>query len=379
MTGLLALENLKLDEVVVIDAETPFTKGSRIYLLEGEQVTVEQLLNAMLIESANDAAVALAKAVSGTVEDFAQLMNWRAKELGGQDTNFVNPNGLENDEHVTSAHDLAMFAMEAMKNETFRQVVSTYQYTLPQTNMQDTRYFYNGNRLIYDEKHTVVYEGETRPAKYEGATGIKTGHTPQAGRCLVAGAQRDGTELIAVMMEGDGENIYLDAISLLEYGFANYQTAQAVAGGAPQGELSVRNGAVKSVELSAAKDMWVTIPSDVSPSLLELKAEVPDSMKAPVEAGSTVGVLSVVLDGAVLGAVDILADGTVEKGGPLSYVGIPDKTAGVIRNGAFAVLGLLVLLLAAYIVLKRRQIRRRKRRRAERAARVAQSIERARR
>jgi D-alanyl-D-alanine carboxypeptidase (penicillin-binding protein 5/6) len=110
MTGLLALENLELDRVVTIDAETPFTKGSRIYLLEGEQVTVEQLFYALMIESANDAAVALAKEISGTVEDFAALMNRRAKELGALNTNFVNPNGLENDGHVTTAYDLAMIS-----------------------------------------------------------------------------------------------------------------------------------------------------------------------------------------------------------------------------------------------------------------------------
>ena len=152
ITALLAIENLDLSKTVTIDAETPFTEGSRIYLLEGENVTVEQLLYALMLESANDAAVALGKEIAGTVPAFAEMMNRKAIELGAKNTNFVNPNGLHDDNHLSTAYDLAMIAKEAMKNEKIRELVTTYRYVIPATNKQETRYLYNTNRLLYDEK-----------------------------------------------------------------------------------------------------------------------------------------------------------------------------------------------------------------------------------
>jgi D-alanyl-D-alanine carboxypeptidase (penicillin-binding protein 5/6) len=373
MTGLLALENLELDRTVTIDAETPFTKGSRIYLLEGEQVTAEQLLYALMVESANDAAVALAKEISGTIEDFAALMNRRAKELGALNTNFVNPNGLENDGHVTTAHDMAMISMAAMRNPEFRKAALTYPYTLYQTNMQETRYFYNSNRLLYDEKHTVVYEGETRPIKYAGATGIKTGYTPQAGNCLAASAERDGTELIAVMMRAEGYGAYLDAISLFEYGFDNYKTHMAIEEGAPQGELRVKRGAVKNVAIATKSEVWVTMPAAAAPSLLTTELRTPERVDAPVTEGQVVGTLHVLLDGEELGAVELTALESVPKGGPLSLFGVTDKTAGSISKALLSALAICASLLLAYVWFNRRQDRLRRRRREERRARLAEA------
>jgi D-alanyl-D-alanine carboxypeptidase (penicillin-binding protein 5/6) len=372
MTGLLTLENLESDRVVTIDAETPFTKGSRIYLLEGEQVTVEQLLYALMIESANDAAVALAKEISGTTEDFAALMNRRAKELGALHTNFVNPNGLENDEHVTTAYDIAMISAAAMRNPEFRMAVRTYPYTLYQTNMQETRYFYNGNRLLYDENHTVVYEGETRPIKYADATGIKTGYTAQAGNCLAASATRGDTELIAVMMQAEGMGAYLDAISLFEYGFDNYKSHMAVGAGTPQGELRVKNGSVKTVAVAAKEDTYITMPASFSPALLTMEPSLPERVDAPVTEGMPVGTMRVLLDGEELGVCELVAAESVTEGGPLSRLGITDKTAELLKKIVFSVLAVFVLLLCAYVLLRRRQIKKRKQRREERRARLAE-------
>ncbi|MDR2771601.1 MAG: D-alanyl-D-alanine carboxypeptidase, partial [Clostridiales Family XIII bacterium] len=356
--------------VVTIDAETPFTKGSRIYLLEGEQLTVEQLFYALMIESANDAAVALAKEISGTTESFAALMNRRAKELGALHTNFVNPNGLEDEEHVTTAYDLAMIAAAAMRNAEFRKAAATYPYTLYQTNMQETRYFYNGNRLLYDEKHTVVYEGVSRPIKYAGATGIKTGYTAQAGNCLAASAVRGDTELIAVLLQAEGLNAYLDAISLFEYGCDNYKSYQAILADDPQGEVRVKNGAVKTAAIRTKTDAWVTIPASAAPSLVTTELQLPDRVAAPVTEGQAVGTLRILLDGEELGAVELTAAEAVPVGGPLSRIGITDETAGLLQRILIAVLSALFLLTALYAVLKRRQIKRRNRRREARRARL---------
>ncbi|MDR1135469.1 MAG: D-alanyl-D-alanine carboxypeptidase [Clostridiales Family XIII bacterium] len=378
ITALLALEYLELEEIVTIDAEAPFTKGSRIYLIEGERISVEDLLYALLVESANDAAVALANRIAGSTEEFAKLMNSKAKELGALNTNFVNPNGLENDAHMTSAYDLAMIAMEAMKDERFRKIVSTYEYTVPATNKQpEQRYLHNTNRLLYDLNHHVTYEGVSRVMKYNDAVGIKTGYTSQAGNCLVAGARREGTELISVVMKTDGNGVYLDSISLLEYGFSNFRTTLAVESGLTTGAVKVKSGAVREVQTRVDADGWVTLPADAAWSDIKKTVETEPVLDAPVREGDTVGSMSVSYDGNVLCVLDVVAAGNVDKGGILSNIGIEDKTAAMIRNVILGIIGALFLLLTVYILLKRRQVRLKKQRRAERAARYAEEAKRA--
>ncbi len=367
MTALLTLENLDLDQTVTIDSETPFTGGSRIYLLEGERITVRELLYALLLESANDAAVALAKEIAGTVPDFADMMNQRAKELGAKNTNFVSPNGLHDDDHVTTAYDMAMIARYAMTNETFRDFVATYKYTIPATNMQETRYLYNTNRLIYDQKTKLYVNGIKREAKYEGATGIKTGYTPEAGGCLIAGAIRGDTELIAVVLKSTDEGRFADSIALLDYAFENYKSIHALDGGTDLGQISVKRGSERKVNVVAAESAYATVPIDASDSLIQTKVVLEDRIQAPVKKGQAVGVVEVYEGDQLVGQVDIVTTEEVPEGGLLSIVGISDKTAKKIEIILGGVALILMLFLIFYIVLKRRQIKKRKQRRMERA------------
>lgn len=367
MTALLTLENLDLDKTVTIDAETPFTEGSRVYLLEGEKVTVEQLLYALLLESANDAAVALGKEIAGNIPDFADMMNQRAKELGAKNTHFVTPNGLHDDNHVTTAYDLAMIAKAAMKNEKFRELVTTYRYIIPATNMQDTRYLYNTNRLIYDEHTKVLVNGVQRVAKYEGATGIKTGYTSEAGGCLIAGAKRGNTELISVVMKSTDEGRFADSIALLDYAFANYKSVKAMDAGTILGEIPVKHGTDRKVEVVAAETGYATLPIEASESSLETKIVLDDKVEAPVAKGQKVGVVEIYQSGDLVGQVDAITKSEIKEGGILSIIGISDKTAVLIERIFASIFILVILLLAAYILLKRRRVRRRKLRRQERA------------
>lgn len=370
ITALLTLENLDLNKTVTIDAETPFTEGSRIYLLENEQVTVEQLLYALLLESANDAAVALGKEIAGSVPAFAEMMNKKAKALGAQNTNFVNPNGLHEDAHVTTAYDLAMIAKEAMKNKKLRELVTTYRYIIPQTNMQETRYLYNTNRLIYDEVTKVTVNGVLRPAKYEGATGIKTGYTSHAGGCLISGAKRGDTELIAVVMKSSDAGRFADSITLLDYGFANYKSAKAMSAGTELGEIKVSRGSLRNVGVVAKDDAFATLPIEASGELLKTKVVLPDKIKAPIVKGQKVGEVEIYAGDELVGKVDAVAIGEIAKGGILSIVGVPDSVASIIEMVFAIIIGLFILLLGAYILLKRRQIKRRKLRRQQRAYRL---------
>ncbi len=372
ITCLLALENLDLDEVMVIDPVSPFTGGSRIYLIEGEEITVREVLYGLMLESANDCAVALAIRMAGSVEAFADMMNRRAKELGALNTTFVNPNGLHEEGHLTTAYDLAMIAKACMKNETFRMYCSTYKHTIPATNKQEERYLYNTNRLLYDEKTQVPVNGEMRPAKYEGVTGIKTGWTSQAQGCLAAGAERDGVELISVVMQSTDGGRFGDSIALLDFGFANYRTYKVLNAGDPAGTVAVHRGAQKTVDAVIADDAYLSLPVAAPDSIVTTETVWnADKFPAPVTAGQKLGTVNIYQSGAQVAQVAILAAAEVTNGGILSVFGFDDETGNRILFVAGTIIIVLLALFVIYMVLAIRKARRRKRRRQQRAMEIA--------
>jgi D-alanyl-D-alanine carboxypeptidase (penicillin-binding protein 5/6) len=374
MTALLALENLDLKQIVTIDEETSFTEGSRIYLLEGEKITVEDLLYALLLESANDSAVALAKAVSGSTREFAKLMNDRAKEIGANNTNFVNPNGLHVGGHYTTAYDLALIAQEAMRNTEFRMFISTYKHTISETNKQPVRYLYNTNRLIYDEKTIVDADGVLRPAKYDGAIGIKTGFTTEAGGCLVSGAERDGSEFIAVVLKSTDSGRFGDSIALLDYAFANYKTIVVVEEGTDLGTIKVKNGALNKVSLITEENGGVTLPKEASEAIVSKKIIIPESVKAPVKEGQIIGTIEIYEGDVLRSKVSVLATESIEKGTFLSVFGIEDKPAIKIILALKVIgkiLGIIILLMLGYILYKKNQIKRKRKKRKQQIIKMA--------
>lgn len=375
ITCLLALENLELNRVLTIDAETPFTEGSRIYLLEGENITVEHVLYALMLESANDAAVALAKEIAGSVEAFAVMMNERAAELGARNTNFINPNGLHLEGHVSTTYDLAMIARECMKNETFRTLCSTYYHYIPATNMQDERNMYNTNRLLYDEKTRVPVKGVEIPAKYEGAIGIKTGYTSHAGGCLVAGAERNGTFLIAVVLKSTDAGRFGDCIDMMNYGFDTHYSTHAVTAGTDMGSTKVKRGAVSEVKITTAGDAYVTLPAEASSDVINTRLVLNEEIKAPLEKGSKVGVVEVYEGDVLITTVDVITTEAVEEGTLLSIFGIEDKTAHTIYMAGGIIAGVLLLLFTICGILAYRKKKRRKALRAKRAMEIARARE----
>lgn len=372
ITCLLAIENLPLDKIVTVDAETPFTEGSRIYLEEGEEITVEELLYALMIESANDTAVALAKEISGSVEGFADLMNERARELGAKNPSFKNPNGLHLEGHFASAYDLAMIAKAGMENPVFRMFVSTYKHTIPETNKKVERYIYNTNRLIYDEVTKVSVKGVMRPARYEGATGIKTGYTSHAGGCLVSGAKRDGTELIAVVLKSTDLNRYGDSIALLDYGFENYYTYKAVESGLELEDLEVTRGTVNHVSVEIKEDMYLTLPREASPELVTTEAVMDEIIVAPVAKGQQVGKIEVYEGGSLVGEIPILAAEDVPEGMFLSRFGVEDSVSAEVEKYVVITAGTIVFFLLLFVSLRIRQKLRRKALREKRAREIAE-------
>ncbi len=366
MTCLLALENLDLESDITVDAEAAGTGGSGIKLREGEIMNAGIMLHAMMIPSSNNCAVAVAKAISGSVDNFAVLMNARARELGCKGTNFVNPNGLHEEDHYTTARDLSIIAMEAMKDERFREIVSTAHYTVPATNLSDEREVDSTNLLLWDEteRHRIYVGNDLRYPKYEGTIGIKTGYTPQAGGCLVAAAERGDTKLLCVVMECTDMGRFADAIKLFEWGFSNYKTYTVLHGGYSFGDVKVRHGEVNKVEAVLLTDVSYTLPTDASVDIMSAQAVLEEKVSAPVKKGDDLGVITLYEGDEPVGTYRAVAAKSVAEGGFLSYFGIEDTTAKVIRNALLVILAILFLAMVTYILVMRRKMKIKKARKA---------------
>jgi len=377
MTALLTLEHLPLDKVITIDPISPYIGGSRIFVIEGEELTVEQLLYATMLLSANDASVALAIAISGSVEEFASLMNERAREAGARNPAYVNPSGLHSPGHFASAYDLAMVAKVAMQNQRFRQIVTTVQYTIPETNRQPIReYIHNTNRMLFDRAMRVPIRGVMTPVMIEGVTGIKTGTTPQAGSSLVSSAKRDGTEFIAVVLGTTDALRYGYSIALLEYGFDNFFTHKAVDASRIEIEdVRVRRGAFNRVTAEVLHDKYITLPRQASVAVVRTEIAIEEYIAAPVEVGQQIGRVEIFEGGELIGEVPIIATTYVEEGGFLSRFGIEDNRANIIRIISIVIGSIFGVIILFYIVVTIMHERRRVMKRKARALQIVMERE----
>lgn len=365
MTAILAIEHCDLNQIITIDAEIPFSElsdGSKTYLLEGEQLTVEQLLYALLLESANDAAIALAKHVSGSIEEFAQLMNKKAIEVGALNTNFVNPNGLPDEEHVTTAHDLAVIARYAMQNEKFREIVKTVRYTIPPTNIQEERYYKIGNKLLWDTKKALYYNGEYISPKYEYTTGVKTGYTLAAGSCLVSSAKKD-REVIAVVLKSDPNNVFLDSIKLLEKGLNEYKNILIISQGEKIGSVKIKNGVQNSIDAIVNDEIIKTVPVHYHMTEFEKEIVLKDRLIAPVNKGDELGKIVIKHNGEVVDEIPVTALETVE----VSLVaGLTTQLLKGLGHIKYIIWGCITFVLAYGILVIKIRVTRRKKRRMRR-------------
>ena len=269
---------LSYDDVVTVSANAAGMGGSQVFLAEGEKITVEELLKSVCVSSGNDAAVALAEKVSGVTELFVEQMNNRAKGLGMDDTHFVNCTGLTAKGHVTSAYDIALMSRELLtRHPDIRRFTTIWTDTI-----RDGAFgLANTNKLI---------------RFYDGATGLKTGYTASAGYCISATAEREGMELIAVIMKGEtADKRNTDAKALLNYGFSTYALVSA-APEEPLPALPVSMGQTEQVSLTLPEEGVTALVEKGRVSALERRVDLPSGLTAPVAAGQTVGTLTL-LDG----------------------------------------------------------------------------------
>jgi D-alanyl-D-alanine carboxypeptidase (penicillin-binding protein 5/6) len=247
MTVLLTLENCDLNEVVTVGEIPPTIEGSKIYIDVGEQMTVEEMLYAVIMVSANDCAAALAEHISGSIEEFATLMNQRAKELGCKNTNFVNPHGLYDDNHRTTAYDLALIERELLKNEKYIEISKTKSTNLEPTNIfKEQRPLWNDNRLLHDSYSCY----------YPDAIAGKTGYTDESRHSFVASACKDDAKFIVAILYDEKKAYYDETPGLFDWAFENFATTKAFSKGEKIDTYETTNGSI--ISLIANKDIFYT-------------------------------------------------------------------------------------------------------------------------
>lgn len=269
MTALVALRHLPLDTVVTVPKEATGVEGSSVYLKEGETYTLKALLYALLLQSANDAAEAIAYAVAGGIEPFSDLMNEEAARLGLSNTHFENPHGLDGEAHYTTAKELAIIAAEALENEIFSEIVATRRYIFTSTNGENPRTLINHNKMLL---------------LYDGAVGVKTGYTKSCGRCLVTAARRDGLTLISVTLDAPGD--WADHTALLDYGFSCYQRRVIAAERELSFSLPLFN-TEGTVTITNRDELSLVMPKEGT--LPAPRLDITASPVAPLAAGTVVG------------------------------------------------------------------------------------------
>ena len=310
MTAILTLENCKLTDTAIVSHNAIYSIPvgySHASLKEDEELTIEQLLNVLLIPSANDAAIVLAEHISGSVEKFSKLMNEKAKSLGCLNTNFVNPNGIQDKNHYSTAYDLALIGKYALKFPDIKRIAMVKQYTLPTTNKYDKtdRIFNATNGLINDDVLNKNY--------YEYATGLKTGYTDASGYCIVSTAKKDDKVLIAVILNSNSiSKRYSDCKTLFNYGFDNYEYITIQDEKAVVKQVEIENGSKSSKNLNVVvKDkIEVFTKNDTDLSKLEPTIEINESLKAPLAENTVIGKITYNIDGEEITS-DLLAGSSV--------------------------------------------------------------------
>lgn len=305
MTLLIAMEHIdngmmSMDDKVIVSESAAKTTGTSVYLDAGEVQTVENLIKAISIRSANDASIALAVNIAGSEEAFVNMMNERAVQLGMRNTHFNNSSGLPINDHYSSAYDIAIMSRELMKHEDIIPYLTTYMEDMEvgktKTSIQS---MVNTNRLIKD---------------YEGANGIKTGSTSEAKYCLSASAKRGDLQLIAVVMGVEtGALRFSEATKLLDYGFANYESVTIGKKGDLVANVLVEKGEEGIAPLMLERDSYLLLPKGKKGNI-EKEIKYPEFINAPIEQGQIIGELIVRLDGEEVDKINLISKTHINKG-----------------------------------------------------------------
>ena len=302
-----SIENgtLSYDDKVLISENASGMGGSQVFLQAGEEYTVNDLLKCIAVSSANDAVVAMAEKISGSVDAFVELMNTRAKELGLKNTNFANPHGLDNENHYSTAYDMALMAKELLKHEDILKYTSIYEDYLTKPDGSQI-WLVNTNRLV---------------RFYDGVDGLKTGYTTEAGYCLTATAKKNDLRLISVVMKSpSAEDRSSDTSTLLSYGFNSFKSNVIYSKDKSLGKVSVEKGKIKEVDVYLKEDATEILNVTEKPSDYTFNIKV-DKITAPVKKGTIVGTAEIINnEGNIINEVEVVVKENIEKAGFFDYL-----------------------------------------------------------
>ena len=343
LTAILAIENCDLEEYATV-SQSAISNVPFDYLVAplfvGEQMKIKDLLYALMLKSSNDAAYVLAEHIGGSVEGFSDMMNKKAKELGCKNTHFVNPNGIHDDDHYTSAYDMYLISKYAMQNKTFANLVSTYKYTLPATNMysyedrvmENTNKFLNPDHLLYNEN----------------VKGIKTGNTDEAGHCLITYIEKDNLGFYIVVLGAETkESRFAETSRLIDYAYDNYTYTDVYKKGDIVKNIKVNKATdkTKNLNLIIDEDMTVFNNKKVNPKEMEPEINLDSNISAPISKGQVVGTIKYNIDGNEYSA-KLLAENDVE-----------------LRHYYIEISVAVIILLLILIIIRKRKSKMKSRRR----------------
>lgn len=295
ITLITALEYGNLDDYVIASPNAATTEGSSLWLSPGEQLKLQDMLYGIMLVSGNDATVAVAEHISGSVESFAKLMTEKAHSIGAVNSNFVNTSGLPDEKHYTTAFDLAKITAYGYKNPLFTQIVSTKHKIIPWPGKDHDRDLYNENRMLW---------------LYDGANGVKTGYTDAAGRCLVSAANRNGIQIVAVVL--DSERMWDDSIKLLDYGFAQLKQVPLVNKGDSFKTVRIEDGKSGTIQLLAENDIAIPMAENEYDKFTTV-IEAPGKINAPIAAGQKIGIVKIMYNNIEVANTALIADKSVDR------------------------------------------------------------------
>ena len=358
LTALTALDLGDLDDILIVDEKTPYeVDGSHIALEPKEELSLYDLLHGLLIASGNDAADVIAKNYSSYEGEFLELMNEKARELGALNSNFVNPHGLHDDNHYTTAYDLSIIAKEAYDKEIIKEIIGKNKYTIDITNIKkEARHLISTNKLLVGTGYgnQIIINNSWVNMKYEGATGMKTGYTPKAGSCLIGSAERDGISLITVVIKGSTTEVYTDTHKLLNYGFDNFEKINLVYANEFIKNLDISSGDSKYLSLITSEDLYTVINKD---KLNEIDSSISiKDYNLPVKKGDVLGKIKYSLRDEIIGEVPLKAAFKVD----LVVIEDTNLTLFALKTIISFILAIIFLIIVLRIVNKYRLYKIRK-------------------
>ena len=309
-TAYVVLKNVKnLNQIVEIKNLPPLD-GTSMYLKEGESFTIKELLDSLLINSSNDVAVVLAKYVGGSIDNFVNMMNDEAKAIGAKNTHFNNPHGLPDENHYTTAYDMALLARKAMSNDVFKDIVKTkYVKYAPTKAYPYERYFENTN-LFLTSKDKMNYKGQQVDIQYDVVDGIKTGYTDAAGRCLLSTGVKNNIRVISAVFKSTMDDLYNDSRTLLDYGFDNFYSKTIVDKDNFTKNKRVFLSKEKKLTYEPSMNYSIVLPNNIKSDNYSVKTKL-DNIKLPIKKGDTVGTLEIYKNKQLEKNIDLIAKNDV--------------------------------------------------------------------